>query len=490
MIPAILALFGVLSFFAAWMLSVILMGAQTISLAVLVFGTVLLAAAGIMDFHRFRTALVSRQGRLGMGTAVRVSLFLGIVLLVNAIAQSVSLRVDLTGSSQFTLSPQTREALQELDEPVEAIAVLTRRTPANVSAHALSLLSEYRAHTENLSVREIDPLLSPDQARAHGVTQAEAAAGAVIFVGAGGRKTVYGDQISQEAEQAFTSALLQASGTRQKKVYFTLGHGEADTMAAYGSAASALAENLFSPQRIVLAERDRVPEDAAVLVMVGPRQPLGEHDRALIEDYVNAGGRLLLLLDPDTPETFAQMLSGWWLETGQETIVDPGAYAVPDQTDLLVSASRNAFRLPALHFPGAISLRPRLDFPDDVSIAGLAWTSDAASKTGELPIGLLLSAESGSQSAPGGLRLAVLGDSDFASDSAFADGNNGDLLVSIVRWLAEGTDVVSIRRQALPNRRLLLRPEQARFVNISSMALLPLLICIIGAFAWWSRRAV
>jgi ABC-type uncharacterized transport system involved in gliding motility auxiliary subunit len=34
-----------------------------------------------------------------------------------------------------------------------------------------------------------------------------------------------------------------------------------------------------------------------------------------------------------------------------------------------------------------------------------------------------------------------------------------------------------------------LSPEQARFLHLSSIGLLPLLLLVIGGFVWWRRRA-
>lgn len=85
--------------------------------------------------------------------------------------------------------------------------------------------------------------------------------------------------------------------------------------------------------------------------------------------------------------------------------------------------------------------------------------------------------------------MAVIGDSDFASDQNFFNGNNGDLFVSAVNWLAAGKEVVSVDRKVLATRRLLLAPEQARFLLVSSLGLLPLLVLAAGAFVWWRRRS-
>ncbi|GAG47518.1 unnamed protein product, partial [marine sediment metagenome] len=87
-----------------------------------------------------------------------------------------------------------------------------------------------------------------------------------------------------------------------------------------------------------------------------------------------------------------------------------------------------------------------------------------------------------------GTTLMVIGDSDFASNEHFYSGNNGDLFLNAVSGLTAGTEIVSIERKVLPFRRLIVSPEAARFINYSSIGLLPLLVLVIGAVIWWRRR--
>jgi len=87
-----------------------------------------------------------------------------------------------------------------------------------------------------------------------------------------------------------------------------------------------------------------------------------------------------------------------------------------------------------------------------------------------------------------GTTLMVIGDSDFASNEHFYSGNNGDLFLNAVSGLTAGTEIVSIEHKVLPFRRLIVSPEAERFINYSSIGLLPLLVLVIGGIIWWRRR--
>jgi ABC-type uncharacterized transport system involved in gliding motility auxiliary subunit len=82
----------------------------------------------------------------------------------------------------------------------------------------------------------------------------------------------------------------------------------------------------------------------------------------------------------------------------------------------------------------------------------------------------------------------VIGDSDFASNEHFYSGNNGDLFLYAVSSLTVGTEIVSIEHKVLPFRKLIVSPETERYINYSSIGLLPLLVLVIGGIVWWRRR--
>src|SRR5690606_3106960 len=68
----------------------------------------------------------------------------------------------------------------------------------------------------------------------------------------------------------------------------------------------------------LLAENE-IPEDASVIVIAGPLQPVSEEEVALIEEYLASGGSLIVMEDPtaltefgDSPDPLAEMLARDW----------------------------------------------------------------------------------------------------------------------------------------------------------------------------------
>ncbi len=488
----VMALLGLACLVVGCLLGLLLPGAAAAVWVILAIGAALIAVALALDFARVKSALQSQRGRLGVSASVRISLFAGIILLVNAASVTYYHRFDFTGSAQFTLTSQTKDVLARLEKPVEVVSFFAPDAPITVSGYAKNLLAEYRKFSDQLWLREVDPELDPEQARQFGVDEFGAAYGVVVFRCAGGQRQVFGPQITTEAEHAFTSAIAEVTGVKQKKVYFLTGHGERSISSGYANATQGLRDNLFAVAELDLALRPQVPADAAVVVIAGARGALADSESAILKRYLETNGRLFILLDPDPPREIAQLLSDWWLAIPDGTLVDPESCVVPREQDLLVPKARNAFQLAQTFFPGAAAVVPTTERPKEIEMNALAWTSQKASlpgrPAGSFAIGALV-ARAPADQAVGGTRLAVIGDSDFASDQNFFNGNNGDLFVSAVNWLAAGKEVVSVDRKVLATRRLLLAPEQARFLLVSSLGLLPLLVLAAGAFVWWRRRS-
>jgi ABC-type uncharacterized transport system involved in gliding motility auxiliary subunit len=504
---AILALSGFAALLVGFIFRLIMPGLRYYAWGILALGVAILAVAVILDFRIVRGALVSRRGRFGVGAIVKLSLFSGIILLVNAISVGTYHRFDFTGLAQFTLTSQTKTVLEELDKPVEVVNFYSPLVPVAVPDYARNLLAEYQNYSDLLTVRDIDPDLNPDQARQYEVGQLGATYGVTVFRSEGGQRRVYGPQISVEAEHAFTSAILEVTGARQKKVYFLMGHGEGDIAAEYNSARSGLRDNLFKVDTLDLLRTPRVPNDAAVIIIAGPRKPLGDAELAILDAYLVEGGRMFVLLNPNPMEGIKQFLYDRWMTFEAGTVVDDSSHVSPSKDTPLVPRTRSQFGLTDTYFPGVTAVFAQENIPDNVELLPLVWTSPEswletefvsgeepgfdgeADRKGSFAIGVTVSINGGDR-ADGSkeTRLVVMGDSDFASNRHFRNGGNSGLFLTSVNWLAAGEDIISVDRKVLPLRQLILDPEEARFLHLSSIGLLPLLLLLAGGYMWWRRR--
>jgi ABC-type uncharacterized transport system involved in gliding motility auxiliary subunit len=86
-------------------------------------------------------------------------------------------------------------------------------------------------------------------------------------------------------------------------------------------------------------------------------------------------------------------------------------------------------------------------------------------------------------------RVAVFGDSDFASNSLLPSGGNEDLFLNTVSWLAQDPDLISIRPRDPEDQRLFLTQQQQGNAWLFSIVLLPGAFLVLGVMSWWKRRA-
>jgi ABC-type uncharacterized transport system involved in gliding motility auxiliary subunit len=232
------------------------------------------------------------------------------------------------------------------------------------------------------------------------------------------------------------------------------------------------------------------------------------------------------MVNPNSPTEIKQLLSYWGILLGERTIIDPSSYVAPNMDNPSVSRDSNIFGLSTIYFPGATAVIPHTAFEPTVYTTEegleeviwmsegspilmymLMWTSDESwlesdfvsgeqpefneetDAMGPLALGFLVFTSPTDESEQEeGTAIIVLGDSDFASNSHFYNGNNSDLFLSSVNWLTVGEELISIDRKVVSFRRLIVGPEEETFIKFSSIGLLPLLVLIAGGIIWWRRR--
>jgi ABC-type uncharacterized transport system involved in gliding motility auxiliary subunit len=489
---------------------------KLISWGVIGLGVILLAVALIIDFRKVSSALTGRRGRFSAGSMLMASIFLGIVLIINGISVSAYKRFDVTQLGQFTLTTQTKEVLKNLDQPVKAICFFVpSKDTYGLTIYAASLLIEYKNYTDFLSIEYVDPDENPDRARKYGIYQYQT----VVFESGNRYRQVIPTQIiefdnngnpkSVEAEHAFTSAILEVTGVAQKKVVFLTGHGEQSLSGSYSSVLKGLRDDLYQVYTLDLMSDPVIPPDIAVLVIASPRTPLLDTEIETINKYIIGGGQVLILADPGFPENLNELVTLWGVQLNDGMVIDRASSIALRKDMPRVTADRNFFRARSglnlvTYFPGAVSVGPpegeETEFYPLVYTSADSWLDKnydpgkepaidmEGEKQGSVSIGIVI-AYAVTEEQPKITRMIILGDSDFATNDHFSQVNNGDLFLNCVSWLAEETELITLRRTALSFRRLPVNATESRFIEYSSLALPPIIVLLIGGIIWWYRRS-
>lgn len=230
-------------------------------------------------------------------------------------------RRDFSRSQKFSLAGQTRTVLKELKKPLEIIVVAspTLYSPVTpVVADLRALLNEVQFNKRNgLSVEYADPTRNIQRAqelkakynladldnlvlleydgRHRTVNLAEMGEFDLSPVAQGGSPVL----LAFRGEQILTSAMMSLLKPEVETVYFLEGHGEASPIREAKNFAEAVALQNATVKPLSLAGTDTVPLDASAVVIAGAQSDLDERESAILGAWLRAGGKMLVLLNPN-----------------------------------------------------------------------------------------------------------------------------------------------------------------------------------------------
>ena len=516
----VLAILGLVSIIVGFLISIILPDIKIFAWGLIAFGIILISSAAILNFRRVKGAVTSRRGKFSTSTTLMVSIFAGIVVLVNAAGVGAYHQFDVTSLSQFTLTSQTKGVLAQLNTTVTAKFFYDATDTTGVAAYGYSMLMEYQNFAPKLKIVMIDPDKSPEEARKYGITD-KSLYNTIIFetTNPDHQYPVFPSEIAQQAEYSFTNAILEVTGIVERRVYFVTGDGEASPSTTLTVAKNVLQTNLLQVLTINLQSTLQIPDDCALLIVAGPTLPMSDAERKVIADYLSSNKAALFMTNPNSPDDMTRLLKPWGVDVQNGTLIDPTSHLTNNLSAPTVTKSRSweatassSVIASSVFFPGATAIVAQTTPPANMQVSPLVWTTadawmvqnydpsstpifDAATETkqawaiGAFILPTEITDSSGNVTGYNqGPNIIVFGDSDFISDTNFYSGNNGDLFVYIVKALGTGTDIMPLDRKVLTTRRLVISPEATTFLNISSIALLPAIILIIGAIMWWRRR--
>ena len=442
------------------------------------------------------------------------------VAAANLGALQTPLRLDLTSGDVFTITPQTEAILQRLEQPVRITFFYDLRSRAHTDAK--TLLEQYAQKSDRITVAFYDPQLQPAEARRRDV----AFAGTAIFETAGRQIRTSG-----LSEIDFTNGLLRVTQNAARRLCFTDGHLESDPFSfkshdhmegaegqshshgaggrplelherhGMGMARDALAALGYDVAKVLLLMGPGQLEGCSVLIAASPQRPFLPQETDQILAFIERGGRLLLMLEPNVDAGLATVLASFGIAADGRAVIDPESHYWTDATTPAVSSyprhklTRN---LPLTFFPGALSFSPLpTGVPPGVRITPMIETSARSrlesindtdeSRGGARPRTIMLEAAKKDEDRLNP-RLVAIGDGDFATNSFFAILGNGGLFLNAVSYLADQENLIDIqpRNYELPRMRLTNRQMEVTF--LVSTILLPAAVIALGTVVWWRRR--
>ncbi|WP_370153017.1 MULTISPECIES: GldG family protein [Pseudomonadota] len=464
---------------------------------------------------------INKKGTLfqQLGNGVLVA---AVIVLLGFVSVRFKTELDWTANKRNTLTDASVQLLDSLADPVTFYVFAP--SGADTRRAVEEDLGKYLREKKDIRVQYIDPSVSPQKVREFNINFI----GEVVVEYQGRR-----ENLRATTEQSITTALQRLSYSGEQFVVFLEGHGEramaGEGPDSYARFAQALRDKGLKVQGLNLVQTPAIPDNTSVLVIASPTAKLFDGEIALIREYVNNGGNLLWLADPDFPvgiEPLAQDLGIEW----------QNGYAILPEYQLLGTGHPGFFA--AIGYPPN-AVTQGLDlvtlFPFVRSIAGqgaegwtlqpMLQTSDAAwLETGDieagtvalddtdipgpLNIGVTLTrsytppaaAEAddseGTDDANDGenkpaarpQRVVLVGDADFLADAYVGELGNQQLGLNIVQWLATRDAQLNIDIKAAPDTMLYLPGWATVTISAIFVLLLPLTLVGFGVARWAVRR--
>jgi ABC-type uncharacterized transport system involved in gliding motility auxiliary subunit len=444
---------------------------------------------------------------------VFAAVFILILGAINYIVdRQFSQRIDLTANKQYTLSQQSVQVLQSLQDPVIVTGFFTPATQQQ-RTEADSLLREYQRNSDKLWVQMIDPDENPALAQKYD----NALPGTIVFEEGDRTEKVY----EPFDEDGFTNAILKVTQTEQPAVYFTSGHGEYNPADYDTPGVGAIAESLkqvnYKVEPLNMATiSGTLPADTRALVIAGPTEKFTPENEEVIRNYLDSGGRVLVLADANSDFGLTSLLADWGVTLENNLILDPGLnylgnLPIPVFLTFPNSPITEGLRDFGIFLPYARSIKSSA--VDGKTITALFTTTDkACAKTdfeamqaggqvvcddadakGPFVVGVAVEgAGQGGAQDDARSRLIVLGNSEFATNRWMLNQDalgNQQLFNNMVNWLAGQEQLIAIPPRDPAVRPLAVMAEnELNLVIWTTIVLVPLAALIIGGLLWWRRR--
>ncbi len=476
----------------------------------------LIGMARAPQIESWRLRLAARAARI---VAFALIAFAG----VNYASAQWNRKIDLSYFKTTQAGSSTKAVVQGLTTPVRFVLFFP---PGNDVAEAARAYFEELAATNALAAVEwVDQALDPELAR-----KLRVRANGYVVIAAGEKvETLHlGVELESAARQ-----LKKLDGEVHKKLlavvrpprvaYFTSGHQERDYAPSGEEKRAALRDFRtllevvgFSVKRLGLAEGlgSEIPKDASLVVVAGPVDPFLPEERAALGRYLDKGGRLLALIDPDFGGAQDDLLAPLGVKVSKALLAnDDPRYRIGNAPTYLgtnrfgnhpsvVTMTKLGGRY-GLGLIGAGAVSKIDKGPAGITITGTLRTmpdtwldldgngrfDKATEKREQLDFAATVERAGKTDAADettGAMRALVIGDADIAGDQVLRNQGNYMFLGDGLRWLVGDEDTAGTVESEEDNPIVQREDEDKRVFYLTS-AVIP--FGVLGLGLWGTRRA-
>ena len=463
--------------------------------------------------------LNSRTAKVG-GYSFVLSLFvLAILIAVNVAVNNLPstwTHYDISAAQLYSVTSATKAVAQKTTEDV-TIYWITQDGEEDTVIE--KLLDVYDALSDHISVSKINPDIYPTFAAQY-TSDTVYNNSLIVECGEKSRFISYYDiylteytssyysysvSYSFDGEGAITTAIDYVTREDLPVLYFTTGHGEPDISDSF---AESLEKQNIETASFSLLTVDEIPEDADAVFIYAPTSDFAEEEITMLEEYLEAGGKLFVISGPQEEESMDNLHSlleayGITMEEGIVVEGDRSYYAfgypyvlLPELGDSDITselAANNSYII--VPIAGGMSIGS-----SDATVTSLLDTSDSAfSKIAGYSL-TTYEMEDGDISGPFSVALTVETteggrmvwiSADYVMEEtyiSYSSGANSDFVMNAISWLIGESDAISIRSKSLDYSYLTISTTEATWIELWIIGIIPLFYLLLGVIDAWDRR--
>lgn len=409
---------------------------------------------------------------------------------------------DITKQNANTLSDKTRKVLDLLSGTVRVELYASTEDRARF----LQVLNLYRIEKHDLEISFIDIAREPAKAQAAGI---KAAGDVLLYYKA--KKVM----ASASDELKLTNGLFKLTQSKQIRIKLTQGHSELNLSSTgeegIKNLLSSLEHNNYLVETIDLSQQ-QLSSETDLLFILGPKQDFLDRELQRLNEYMQAGGKIFLAIDPIiSEESNLKNLRSWLKKSGLiirnnmvldrlSTLdgIDPSILLISSfsKEHKITNGLQGRFISPltsSIEYKQLseddlyVSLLISNNFPacwGETNLVGLSKGKavfDDGDKKGPLTVMSILEKVNGSQ-------ILLLGSSRPLLDGYKNQSININLVMNAVNYMVGEQGIISLNRPGMVQERLFISNTQMSTIFYLSVICIPLLL--FGFAVYFYRKRV
>ena len=478
--------------------------------------------------EKFLKVIKNRWLVKGTSTLILVAVIIACYIGLNLLVDKVNVEdLDFTEKKLYSLSEETKSKVSELNNEV-VIQLINMQNELYVKDY----VKKYSNLNKNITVEEIDDLSSRIDLKTQ--YELEDTDSLIVIKSNGKEKTLTQNDLYTYdyttykqidiTEEAITNAIVETTIEKKPKIYILTGKTYNDPKTSMASIIAKLQDDSNEVEFLDILNKGNVPEDCDVLVITTLKSDLAEAEKDKILEYINNGGKLLILtsqniLTFDTPN-LNSVISQYGMSIGFGAIFEQDESKMLSGSPEFIIEDVNASYMSNIDMNMKVCLidAGKITFEEESKLKDLGVEYEIIASTGEesfvrtnFNISSYEKADQDSDissnivgakvtkkiSDDKASELIIFSNEQFATDIKIpvmnqyymyaADlYNNKDVILNSISYLTKRTDTITIRKTNEAENYTVSAKENSIIQGIIFMT--PGVIIIAGIIVWQIRR--